>query len=104
MVGSSLLLSATVWLIVFLALAIGGIRLARVRRRLHVTQEALQIDIDDRRRMEIALRTTSESLTIAQASADVATFDIDVVRRPRYACFCVPHRAEDWEASVDISQ
>ena len=47
---------------------------------LQVAQDELQIEIEDRRKVEIELRNTTESLTVAQTSAGVATFDIDVLQ------------------------
>src|SRR5580698_2266264 len=50
----------------------------RLNNSLRVVDESLQIALRDRRQLEVELRNTKESSTFAQASAGVATFDVDV--------------------------
>jgi two-component system sensor histidine kinase/response regulator len=64
--------------IVFLGFLAVTAMIRRLNKSLRATQGSLQIAVDDRRKLEMELRNSAESSTFAQASAGIATFDINV--------------------------
>jgi two-component system, sensor histidine kinase and response regulator len=67
--------------LILLALAVlAGAWIRRLDRLRRAAESALRIAIDERRRLEIEFRNTAQSSAFAQASAGVATFDIDVAK------------------------
>jgi two-component system sensor histidine kinase/response regulator len=67
--------------LILLALAVlAGAWILRLDRLRRAAESALRIAIDERRRLEIEFRDTAQSSAFAQASAGVATFDIDVAK------------------------
>jgi PAS domain S-box-containing protein len=71
-------IGAVAFLVLLGFLAVAGTMLRRINKSLHSAQQSLQIAVDERRKLELELRNTTESSTFAQASAGVATFDINV--------------------------
>ncbi|HEY3852582.1 MAG TPA: response regulator [Steroidobacteraceae bacterium] len=65
--------------LILLALGVlAGAWIRRLDRLRRAAEGALRIEIDERRRLEMEFRNTAQSSAFAQASAGVATFDIDV--------------------------
>jgi two-component system sensor histidine kinase/response regulator len=58
--------------------AVAAVMIRRLNKSLRTADESLQIALRDRKQLEVELRNTKESSTFAQASAGVATFDVDV--------------------------
>jgi two-component system, sensor histidine kinase and response regulator len=59
--------------------AVAGVMIRRLNKSLDAADESLQIALRERKQLEVELRNTKESSTFAQASAGVATFDVDVL-------------------------
>jgi two-component system, sensor histidine kinase and response regulator len=57
---------------------VAGAMIHRFNKSLRAAQGSLQNALEERRKLEVELRDTKESSTFAQASAGVATFDINV--------------------------
>ncbi len=55
-----------------------AVAVMRLRSSLRSAETALERALDERRRLEAELRNSAESYTFAQASAGIATFDVDV--------------------------
>ncbi len=72
-----MLIGAAAFLILLGSLAAAA-TIRRLNRSLRTVQETLQVAADDRRKLEVTLRNTKESSTFAQASAGIATFDVNV--------------------------
>jgi two-component system sensor histidine kinase/response regulator len=70
-------IGALAFLIALGSLAAGGV-IWRLNKALRTVQRSLQAALDDRGRLAVELRNTKESSTFAQASAGVATFDVNV--------------------------
>jgi PAS domain S-box-containing protein len=58
--------------------AVAAAMFRRQGKSLRRAQESLQSALEERRKLEVELLNTKESSTFAQASAGVATFDVDV--------------------------
>lgn len=70
--------SAVTFLTLSGILALAGAIIWRLKKSLRTDRKSLRIAVDDRRKLEVELRNTTESSAFAQASAGVATFDINV--------------------------
>jgi PAS domain S-box-containing protein len=71
-------IGAVAFLVLLGFLMVAGTMMRRLKRSLRTAQRSLQIAVDDRRTLEMELRNTTESSTFAQASAGIATYDINV--------------------------
>jgi two-component system, sensor histidine kinase and response regulator len=71
-------IAAVAFLLLLSFWAVAGAMMRRLNKSLRAAQRSLQIAVDDRRKLEVELRNTVESSTFAQASAGVATFDVNV--------------------------
>jgi two-component system sensor histidine kinase/response regulator len=69
---------AVAFLLLLGLLALAGAIMRRHSKSLRAVQTLLQAAVDERRKLEVELRNTKESSAFAQASAGVATFDINV--------------------------
>jgi two-component system sensor histidine kinase/response regulator len=75
---SDVIIGAVSLLVLLCFSAVVGTMLRRHDRSLRTAQKSLQIALDERRGLELQLRNTMESSTFAQASAGIATFDVNV--------------------------
>ena len=73
-----MLIGAVAFLVLLGFLAVAGAMLWRLNKSLGTVQKSLQIALHDRRKLELELHNTVESSTFAQASAGIATFDVNV--------------------------
>jgi PAS domain S-box-containing protein len=71
-------IGAVAFLVLLGFLVVAGTMIHRLKKSLRTAQRSLQIAVDDRRTLEVELRNTTESSTFAQASAGIATYDINV--------------------------
>jgi two-component system sensor histidine kinase/response regulator len=71
-------IGAVAFLVLLGFLAAAGAMMRRLNRSLRTAQGSLQAAVEDRRKLEVKLRDTKESSAFAQASAGVATFDVNV--------------------------
>ena len=71
-------IGALAFLVILGSWAVAGLRIRRLNESLRAAQESLQKAVGERRKLEGELRDTKESSTFAQASAGVATFDVNV--------------------------
>jgi two-component system sensor histidine kinase/response regulator len=71
-------IGAVAFLVLLGFLVVAGSVIRRLKKSLRTAQRSLQIAVDDRRSLEVELRNTTESSTFAQASAGIATYDINV--------------------------
>jgi PAS domain S-box-containing protein len=74
----SVFIGAVALLVLLGSWAVAGVMVHRLNKSRRAADEALQIALSERRRLEVELRNTNESSTFAQAAAGVATFDVNV--------------------------
>jgi PAS domain S-box-containing protein len=74
-----LLIGAVAFLFLLAIGAAAGTMMRRLNGSLRETRRSLQAAVEERRGLEAQLRNSGESSSFAQASAGVATFDVDVL-------------------------
>jgi PAS domain S-box-containing protein len=74
-----LLIGAVAFLFLLAIGAVAGTKMGRLNGALRETRRSLQAAVEERRGLEAQLRNSGESSSFAQASAGVATFDVDVL-------------------------
>jgi two-component system, sensor histidine kinase and response regulator len=74
----SVFTGAVAFLVLLGSWAVAAVVVHRLNKSRRAADEALQIALSERRKLEVELRNTNESSTFAQASAGVATFDVNV--------------------------
>jgi PAS domain S-box-containing protein len=72
------IIDAVAFLVLLSFVVIAGTMMRRLKKSLRESQRSLQIAVDSRRKLELELRHSTESSTFAQASAGIATFDVNV--------------------------
>jgi two-component system, sensor histidine kinase and response regulator len=71
-------IGAVAFLVLLGSWAVAGAMIRRLNKSVRAAQGSLQNAVEERRKLEVELRNTKESSTFAQASAGVATFDVNV--------------------------
>jgi PAS domain S-box-containing protein len=71
-------IGAVAFLVLLGSWAVAGAMIRRLNGSLRAAQESLRNAVEQRHKLEVELRDTKESSTFAQASAGVATFDVNV--------------------------
>ena len=74
-----MLIGAVAFLVLLAVGAVAGAMVRRLHSSLRETRRSLQAAVEERRGLEVRLRNSTESSSFAQASAGVATFDVDVL-------------------------
>jgi len=72
------LIGAVAFLVLLAVGVVAGTMMRRLNGSLRETRRSLQAAVEERRGLEVRLRNSTESSSFAQASAGVATFDVDV--------------------------
>ena len=75
-----MLTGALAALVLFALAVLAAAWIRRLHRLRRAAESALAIEIDERRKLEIEFRNAAQSSAFAQASAGIATFDIDVAK------------------------
>jgi two-component system sensor histidine kinase/response regulator len=71
-------IAAVAFLLLLGLLALAGAKMRQYSKSLHAIRKSLQAAVDERRNLDVELLYTKESTAFAQASAGVATFDVNV--------------------------